>query len=328
MLRLFRSNHPSIYLLLLLWALLLRLGYLLFPQKGVAWQTVAGLDFLSSEYILLLQVVAVLVIVVEAVVVNFVLVRFDIVEQNTTIPALLFVTLGAIFPATASFSIPLLVLLPLLLTLNQFYRLQQPGAMHEPLLYVGMLIGLCTLFYPFSVVFLIAGVLAVMVFRTGSWREYGLIVTGFLLPPFFVFIWYFWKEAWPQYVQQLTEPYYLNIHIPEFTGLEWAVLGYVGMLMLLGRAQIRGSSGTFTIRLQRYYRHLFLMLLALLVPLFIWPTLPEVYLLLLFYPATVYLTLIFDRPRPHWMRKLMFWLLVLAAFYQQWKWVQKAMAGA
>lgn len=141
------------------------------------------------------HLMALLVVIVQSYLFNDLLLKNKAYNQNTYVPALIYVVLMNCFFDFTLLSPALLSLTFLLLSLNNVFRRIDKQTKDEFFLNTGIYLGIATLFYLPGVVFLPALILSLLFFTASILRRYLLLLYGFFLPIAITWVYYYWIGA-------------------------------------------------------------------------------------------------------------------------------------
>ncbi|MCS6917740.1 MAG: hypothetical protein RMK52_07020 [Chitinophagales bacterium] len=219
MIRLFQTYHPSVFGLLLLYGVGLRLSFWLSglpmadPQQAapLARAVFALLDMLPGSTALWQGGVATGVALVHAFYLNYLVNHIRLMARPGYLPAAAMLLVASLGAPVCMLSAPLMGSMFLLFAFGQMvslYRRQEQTAV--TVLYAALLVGVAGLFYLpyfFFSVFLVVALAFWIPFQA---RAYLLVLIGLALPLYFLTVYYFWvgrldalinelvHDAWPQ----------------------------------------------------------------------------------------------------------------------------------
>lgn len=195
-LRFFRSSFVTQYIIigltgLVLWARSM-MGSSPMPSPEGPVPLYRLLYFLLSPYPAVSAVTGFILATVCAFLLNHLLDENYLILKNTSLSAFVFIILVSYFPLYLILNPVLISLFSLLLILK---RLNDSYARPEPLdlfYSTGFIGAVGTLFYmPFIFIFIYL-ILALIILRANSWREYMSLFIGILTPYLFLAVYYFW----------------------------------------------------------------------------------------------------------------------------------------
>jgi len=152
-------------------------------------------DFLNSVPQFLLVILAIVLVTGEAIYLNQVLNRHEVLYKNTRLPALIYIILMSFNNDVISFHIILLVNLCLIILCDKFFSLFKNENASKIIFDSGMLIALVSMFYLPFISLLLFLVIVLIIIRPFRFREWLVAFIGFLLPYFFLGVYYFLKDT-------------------------------------------------------------------------------------------------------------------------------------
>jgi hypothetical protein len=219
----FKLNDPyrlvGIFLLLLLLRLPAFLGWLPGLQPELGWQLLgenlslgdslydgvwdnsapltAGvywlLDELFGRSTLAASILAMLLLLVQAGLFNSILLNNRAYDQQTYLPALLYIVFAHFFFDAYLLSPPLLCMLFLLLALSRAVQALTNRPPDDAIFFMGFWIGIASLFYLPSLIFLPAFLFSLIIFTGTQPKQYLLLLVGAALPLASAALYFYWQ---------------------------------------------------------------------------------------------------------------------------------------
>jgi hypothetical protein len=160
------------------------------------------IELISNRSQTLYVLLAILLTTYQALIFNIFLINKKAFNESTYVPAFVYVILS-------SFSFDFYVLSPVLISLtwillalrNVFYRVES-RSQDDRILGTGIYIGLATLCYLPSVIFLLSTIIAYMLFASVSFRRYLLLLYGAALPILIVLTYFFLIDGVDAFLSQ------------------------------------------------------------------------------------------------------------------------------
>lgn len=198
----FRTINPVNILLLLIVAVLIRVGMLfnlpeslnvilVEPYTGVLLQLPA--DFFSSFSSVFY---ALIISVVQALILNHIVNRYNLLPKPTFLPALMYVTLTALITPFIVLSPVLIANFFLLWLIEKFLSIYRKDHVIAVAFDMGMIVGAGTLVYfPFIAMLLLLWIV-LLIFRPFNWREWVSGIIGFLTICLFLAVLNYLNDSW------------------------------------------------------------------------------------------------------------------------------------
>jgi hypothetical protein len=226
----FRVNDPYRILLIFLILLAIRFPYLIVGQDltqtdllylaiGEAlaegkvmyrdfWEVISPLsagtyyvtNLLFGKSALALEVLSMLLIIFQAAIFNQLLLRNKSYNENTYVPALVYVLCMNGFVSFNSLSPALLSLTFIIPTFNYLFQRIEQKTSDQIFVNTGWLLGVASLFYLPSGVFLVATCLTLVLFTNTILRRYFLLLLGYFLPIILAWVFYLWKSGEVEFI--------------------------------------------------------------------------------------------------------------------------------
>jgi len=119
--------------------------------------------------------------------------HFVFIKQRTDLPSALFILIASCGTITNGLHPALIAALLLLFSLNRVFKIYHGSQSAASSFDVGFLIGLASLFYLQSSIFIIWFLWALIILGSFRLREFLAGLIGFITPLFFISCWYFWQ---------------------------------------------------------------------------------------------------------------------------------------
>lgn len=264
---------------------------------------------------------AILLVYAQALLVNHIHTRFQLTERQTFIPGFLFITVTSLLPASLILTPVMLSYLFVLLAIRELFLLPLSNITSERLFYTSFFLGISAMLYWPATIFLAVVLVGLILFARAGWREIAIILIAFVMPFYFLGIYFYYQDRLFEYTTLLRSVFpELNLTM-DFSLMEWTLIGYIVLLLIYGYFEIHKNSGSYVIKLKRYYSHTQYSLLILLIPVLFIQGEKLFYLYFFSFPVTVFLVPLFNRDKPGWFRTALFLLLILSAAYFQWQYI-------
>ncbi|MES2591545.1 MAG: DUF6427 family protein [Bacteroidota bacterium] len=195
LIRFFKNNSPSSFILLPAFALLL--------WGSAFWGQQAGVTYSMPLYDLLMKplgdniigtIVAFLLIVGEAFLLNYIVNENEILNKPSFLPALLYIVFMSSEAAQLVFSPILFANFFIIMAIFKLVSSYRKDIAFSNAFDAGILLSIATLFYFPCVVFLPLLGIGFILFRPFNWHEWVISSIGVLVPYLFVFTYYFWND--------------------------------------------------------------------------------------------------------------------------------------
>lgn len=207
MLQLFRTNQPTAAILLIFYAILIRLGGVLNP---IAWQPEESGYFTDILYqwqdgnSWVGQSIALVLVLFQAYTLNALVNRYKLTKRPTYFTAVAYILVASFIPSYLFLTPILLANTFVALAITQLFAFYKNNNAGAAIFNAGFFIAIASLFYFGSGVFLLLGIYALIQLRSLNLRELFILITGFLVPFFLLGTALFWddslNEFWQTYI--------------------------------------------------------------------------------------------------------------------------------
>jgi len=315
LLRLIKSNSPLIFFVIPLVGLLLWLQSWLNPAPILnTYATMPLYDLVisitgTSGYIpLLLNFFLVLLAGYFIAKLNS---KYIFIQDRTQMPALFFILLAGSMPALRTINPVIFSLLFLLWAIDRMigtYRMDQLS--YHPF-EAGILIGLATLFYAPSAIFIILLWISMILFRPGYWREWAFTLLGLATPVLFLCSWAFLSDIpLGRYSQMFIDA--LISGTPEhYTASELLWISFLLILVLLASHLIIQTFQSKKILARRSFTLFFWWFLVILAAFFLIHSAGSELMIILAVPLSYLFSHFFMYIRRRWWGETLLWIMII-----------------
>lgn len=314
-LRFFKSNKPIMVFIIPIIAILVWLPNLIDPS-GISIKNEFAMPFSKwlnhffANKLILFHILAIVVNSTNAYLINRINNQYILIADRTYLPAFIYLLLSA-FIVNSPFSLYLLInILLLLIIIFRVYYVYSDKNMLNIYFESSFLIGLGALFFFNFWVIILFIWMSLMYLRQFYWREYFMVILGFITPFFFVFAVYFLKDQLNAY-----QVFYENnfISVPKFTlALKNSVFyGTISFMFLLSVFSLNLNMNKKKIITRKHYK-LFLWLTFIpVVAYLILPNITKELFIFSAVPLAFIYANFFVSIRNKWMREVLFFLFLI-----------------
>lgn len=205
-----------------------------------------------------------LLIVIQSAIFNSVLLRNKAYEENTYLPAFLYVIIMAGIPDFFALSPQLMALTFVLLSLNQVFRRIDNQVTDELFVSTGLFLGLATFFYFPAVIFFAIFLLSFILFSSAVPRR--LLLFGYTTITVFAVVWtyFFWLGAGMDFIHDFV---YAAILAPKTSLINLEEI--VKIMAVLIVVAVIGFSILFTMRVTNYQQKMQQVMISLFIAAFL-----------------------------------------------------------
>lgn len=254
------------------------------------------------------------IIVLGAFLINYILPKFGLIQKNTLIAGLVYIVIMSHSTDMLYFHqaiVPSFLLLIVLFFLFQVYTATEA---YSQVFNSGFLIAISSFFYFPSIYLIVVVWLSFIVFRLYYWREWLIVLFGFITPYIFLYTYYFWFDEIPTVFNSYAN-YFSNINFFMFD-IQFSIVNYVSsailvVLILWSVFIVAGDLNEKIISVRKRYWILFWLFIIALLTDSIAGSLFRLHQVLIFIPASAFIAYGFLRSRKTFWLDIIFTLLVL-----------------
>jgi hypothetical protein len=174
------------------------------------------------------------IILFTAVILNNIFIFHDLIPKNSLLPAMLFIVFMSSAPATLTLYPSMLAMLPMAAFLHQVYRLYDQNDNPNTALNIGILAAISSMIYLSIALLVFYTMIVYLIYRILSWRQWSIVILGFILPYLYLLTYYFWFDRLEaisaQYLGHFEGFFRITAPYDLFQVSVWVVFG---LLMLL-----------------------------------------------------------------------------------------------
>lgn len=201
MINIFRSYNPIVILWLAVLVFAMRIGYLVNVPDKLEFIFVESFSRLlvpvSYEYALspfFNVLLAALLVFIQTLLLNTMVNYFNLLNKPSYMPALMYITVSALFTPFLRLSAPLICNFLVIWLLYKLFSLYKGNEVKSTCYDMGLIVALGSLIYlPFSWVFLVVFI-ALIIFRPFNWREWAAVIIGYATVFFFLAVVYYCND--------------------------------------------------------------------------------------------------------------------------------------
>jgi len=319
---LFYKKTPYAPLLLLLFALVVKLPLFLAPVIPVVENEGGALFSFFTKWIapqspaspLVFSTLTFLILVFQAIYLNYFFNRHRMTNRPTDLPGMAYLLGTSMLPAWSSWSAPLFINLLILFLLAHLFESHSIADIRKPLYNRGLAIGLGFFVYPPSLWLALWFVFSLLIMRPIKIQEVLIAFLGLLTPIYFLLVGLFWTDQ----LDLFTGFFTFSISFPDSAPPVWfgGLLFILFLPFLIGFYHIQGQVRRMLIQVRRGWTVFFvLLLIGFLMPLF--STSPFSGWALLLIPLSVYHASFYYYTSFRIFPLLFFWISLLFVLLNQ-----------
>ncbi|WP_026897718.1 DUF6427 family protein [Daejeonella oryzae] len=325
MIKQFRSLNPVNIILLIGFAILLRLVIFFKLPEHVSF------DFIEPFTKLLVTIplqnafspganvlIALVITLVQALIFNKIVNHFNLLGKPTFLPALLYVTTSSLLTPFVLLSPTLICNFLVLWMISKFLSIYRRDDVRSVMFDLGMIVGIGTLIYfPFISMLPLLWI-SLVIFRPFNWREWLIGIIGFITVFFFLAVFYYWNDSLDQFYRiwlPLATPFPTRL---QFNIYQYLVLLPLLLIFILSIVQLRQNFFKSYVQIRKSFQLLFFMFLLGLASFYLKSDFRVYHFLLCAPPAAVLMAYYFlHAGKKRWIYESLFLLLLGFIIYFQ-----------
>ena len=271
----FHKNNPANVILLLLFAIIVKLPLFLHPQLAVLEPSDGPLYIILVNWInksgtsasFIYSVLAFLLTFSQALQLNRFFVQHKMMGRSTDFPAMTYLLASSFFPAWTYFSEALFISTVILILFSALFKLHQKNEIKSFLFNVGLVISVSSFVYKPAIYLIIWMLISVLIVRPIRLNEFLLALLGLLTPFYFYGVVLFLNDSWRW--DYFTE--FVSVNIPKLHSSPWdaGVLSLLFIPFLMGGYYVQENLRKMLIQVRKGWSLLILLLLTTLaIPFF------------------------------------------------------------
>jgi len=324
MINIFKVYNPLNVLWLVILMIITRIGYMaqvpdklefIFVEPFARLLIPVSYEFAFSPFLNVL--IAGALIIAQALLLNYLVNHYNLLGKPTFLPALMYVTLSALFTPFMVLSAPLIcnfLVIWMLFKLFSFYKSDDAKSTAYDL---GIIVAIGSLIYlPFIYLFL--GIwLALMIFKPFNWREWVSGILGYITVFFFFAVFYYlnnrlnsfyhiWAPLGTKFPNRININYY-----------NYLVLVPVIIILCLYFVKLQQNYLKSYVQVRKSFQLLFLIFLVGGLSFYVKTEFNLNHFLLCAVPAAVFFSYYFVNARIKWFYETLYLLLLISIIYFQ-----------
>lgn len=316
--RLFRTNRPVVFLYLLIFTLLVRGIFLYFPLLPVTNLSDSYIgpyfvQWINAQNIpwWAMQLADIIIMLLTAVMLNLLLTSFKLFDQRSFVPALIYIVYSSVFVQWIRIHPETVAEFFMLLSLYNLFTLTGKELSRDNIFYTGFFLSIGCLFYMPACVFLPVIIFALLL-RGYHFFDILLVLSGFILPWFFIGIGYYYNDALSEYLYQLQHEFYAQPFFQfDLDVVQISVLLLICIPALLGFFVMAREHFAILKLRKLIFIIVSMFLLTLVASVFITGD-HLIYLQMLTLPLSIFAAKFFDVAKSGWFRNV-FFIVILCA---------------
>ncbi|EHQ27140.1 DUF6427 family protein [Mucilaginibacter paludis] len=324
MINVFRALNPFNILWLGIVLIVLRISYLVLPPNHIEFTFVEPFarllipvnyeNFFTPVNNLL---IAAVMIFIQALWLNQMVNKYSLLGRPTFLPALMYVTVSALFTDFLILSPPLICNFLILWMIDKLLKLYDPTSAKTTTFDLGMIVGIGTLIYfPYIYMFLAVWV-GLVIFRPFNWREWVSVLMGFITIFFFLAVFYYMNDRIDQFYKiwlPLGHSFPNKVNINYY---QYIVLIPVIVILALGIFRLRGNFFKSYVQIRKAFQLLTVIFIITALSFYVKTNFRLSHFILCAIPACTMMAYYFLYATKRWFYETLYLLLIIGIIYFQ-----------
>jgi hypothetical protein len=269
----------------------------------------------------LITFISFILIFSEALLVNYIVEKNEIINTNTYLPALVYITIMSLQPTMLTLSPIIISNLFMLLALHKLMHTYRKETAYSETFDTGLFISIGCLFYTPSIIFILLIWIGLVIIRPFVWREWVLSLIGLSLPWIYMTFAYFWINK----LDMLTYDVFYQTIATTSKSISTIALSSSNIFQILilllaiffsiNKFNIDFKKGT--VRSRNNLLLLLYFLFLSVASIFMAPQYSICYLSFLAIPFSIFFSSYFLFARKAWLAEVLFLVLIISVFINQ-----------
>ena len=313
--RLINSRHLLGYLLLVMICLLQSLVTFFFKEQdlGIAGMPLFEfLKFISLNSHFIHSLLWAMVVFITAIWLSKISEKYRLFEKKSLMPAFIFILISGTFSNFHQYNPVIFSAIFLLLLVNILYSTYRKEFIFPKAFDAGFAVGMASLFYFPTIIFLGLIWIGFFILRAFNWREWVIPVLGCFVPYFFAFTYFYWMDDLPGLFKNMWIPVNLENSWTGFTLAEKTVIGITGLLLIVSVSGFMKKISSGNIAKQKYFLIILWYIALVIVSAIVFPISIISHLFLLVMPVSLIITSYLDTIKKNWYLELIIWTMIIS----------------
>ena len=253
----------------------------------------------------------------QAIFIHRIVVRHEVLFKNSYLPSLMFAVIASCLPEFQQFSPVLVVNLIMLVVMNKSFALFKEAFPVSRIFDCGFLVALASLIYLPAVFFFLLFLIGLLVLRPFHWREWAVAFIGFVLPYFFISVYFFWADELKQFYAWLFTNHINHrlFYEIQFTSTLTLLMAILAGILVLSLFKLRDNFYKNAIKTRIVEQVIIIYLIIATLSALLQPVITLQQFELLAFPLCIFFAYFFlSVKRWLWMYEALFLLLLVVIF--------------
>ena len=327
MLSLFRSNNPAVVIFYLLYLILFRVCFsFLSVNADFVFEHHEPLSALlfsffkntSTGYPTISLVLSAVFCFIQALLVNGIVNENKILAKKNYVAGALFIVFASFFKESLLLTPSSIALTFIILCTARIFSLVRKEKSYGDIFDVGFLVAIAALFYFPCVLFILFAYIGLSTVRPFNYREWIIVLLGFLSPFLLVFTYYYWNDKAALLLADMA-----NVH-PQgwlirgsFELSDKIVIGGMAICTVICLTLLPGSLYSSLIQVRKFANTLVVFVVLVIVAIALQQTIHLSHLVLLALPLGIITSMVLMQIKRNWLTEVMHIILILLVLVGQ-----------
>lgn len=314
--KLFRTSHQFLLVLLLMYGLIIWGRAFLHPQTPTEPSEgellFAFMFNLSIGYPYIFTLLAFAFLFLQAVVINNLVIKFNFIPQQSYMPAFVYLTLMSVLPEYTVFNKILIFNGILIWVLNNVCKIYYTEKPYKEVFDTSLLLGVATLFYTYASFFILFLWLGLFTFRVFSIRKWLISALGFALPFVFVMSYFFWIDDYSTAfaIKEKMSRLSFSLQIEGFKSISLLMLAFLSLLTAL----YFKMHDVERVIMQRKYAAVLMWLFVIALVTVVFTEHWHIHLAIAFIPSAIFISFFLLYLKKQWLGEIIILVVLLMYF--------------
>jgi len=317
----FKSNNPGVVAFYIVYLVVFRLcfvfaavdtGYVFAHSEPLSRLFFTLLKGPLQGYAWLSPLLAAIITFIQALLINNIVNENKVLAKKNYLAGLLFIIVSSFFKESLLLSPALLSLTFVILSTQRMFSLIKKEKAFGDVFDVGFLVAIAALFYFPATLFFLFAYIGLGTMRAFAYRDWIIILLGFISPYIMVFTWYFWFDK-----AQLLLPELAGLHGHtwlnglKFKPEDWMLSGSLLLLTAMALAILPTALYSSLIQVRKFSTTLIALLFLIVIAFSLQQTVHLSHWVLLSLPLGIIFSMVIMQIKNKWVSEVMHLILIL-----------------
>lgn len=269
-----------------------------------------------------IHIVAILLTYWQAIRINIIFDQYRINEKPTFIPAMIFITLSSILPELVFLNTLMIAYLFVIPFVRNMLSIPEQERAVESFFFTGFYLGIASLFYHPLIFLLAVIIMALLVLKRPHWRELIISIIGFIIPYYFLGVYFFLTDQFASYISFVTGHFDIQgIGLAEANSLYIFIGAIILFIAGIGYLQAMNKSRQGMLLFRKYYNVFAFYIIAGIITFFLVKNNSVVFAYSFLIPISLFVSKIFEKEKTTVFQYAVYLSFLVMIAYFQWEYV-------